>query len=132
MSDIQQEDFDKINKAVKLFCEGIIECNYKKIYRVFHPEAKSIVVNQKTNELITQTREHWKESHETNNCDPSIESEYKIQRIEYHGTVGFAHVKIVDKIEDKVIIYTDFLSLLKINDNWTIMNKIGYGEQKQR
>ena len=132
MSDKKQEDYKKIKKTAELFCEGIIECNHDKIFKIFHPEAKSIVVNQKTNELITQTREHWKEANENNQCDPNIDSEYEIKQIEFYGTVGFVHVKIIDKMGDKIVIYTDFLSLLKINENWIIMNKIGYGEQKSK
>lgn len=127
-----KNDIEKIKKVARIFCEGLTECKYKKIFKVFHPEAKSIVLNQKTNELITLTRDHWKEAHETGQCDPNMISSFKIEEIITHGTIGFAHVKIIDEYEDKNVIYTDFLSLIKKEDDWIIVNKIGHGEQQPR
>ena len=123
------DDLTEIRGVIELFCEGIIECNYRKIFEVFHPDAKSIVVNQRTEEMITQTREHWKESHESNQCDPTTDSEFKIKHIEFQGSVGFAHVQIIDKFDSKDVVYTDFLSLIKVNKKWIIVNKIGHGEE---
>ena len=131
MNFTNQEEIEKIKLSAIAFCEGIIECDYKKIFEVFHPDAKSIVVNSKSNELISLTREHWKESHLAGLCDPDCDSDYEIEQIEFHGTVGFARVKITDKLPEEKVIYTDFLSLLKIKDNWIIVNKIGHGERKK-
>ena len=132
MSVDSTKDIEKIEEVARIFCEGITECKYEKIFKVFHPEAKSIVINQKTNELITLTREHWEETHETGQCDPDINSSFKIEEIIAYGTIGFAHVKILDEFEDKNVIYTDFISLIKKEDDWIIVNKIGHGEQQPR
>lgn len=121
-------ELEQIKKTAKTFCEGIIECDYSKIFSVFHPEAKSIVLDQKKEELIILTREHWKENSEENPCDPNIRSSFEITDIQTYGTLGFAHVKIIDEYEGKAIQYTDFLSLIKKGDKWIIMNKLGHGE----
>ncbi len=125
---MNENEIEQIKKVAGIFCEGITECDYKKIFSVFHPEAKSIVLNQKTEEFIIITREHWKENFERGSCDPDIESSFEIVDIQTYGTLGFAHVKIIDEFEDKTIQYTDFLSLVKKGSEWLIMNKTGHGE----
>jgi hypothetical protein len=123
---------EQIKETARIFCEGIIECDYLKISSVFHPEAQSIVLNQKTDEFIILTREHWKQNYEENPCDPNIKSSFEIVDIQTYSTLGFAHVKIIDEFEDKTIQYTDFLSLIKSDDKWFIMNKTGHGELIKR
>ena len=122
------KELEHIKNVATTFCEGITECDYKKIFSVFHPEAQSIVLNQKTEEFIILTREHWKENSKEDSCDKDIKSYFKIIDIQTYGTLGFVHVKIIDEYEDKIIQYTDFLSLIKKGSEWLIMNKTGHGE----
>jgi hypothetical protein len=125
---MNRNELEQIKKTAIIFCEGVIKCDYKKIFSVFHPEAKSIVLNPKTEEFIILTREHWKENYEENPCDPNIKSSFEIIDIQNFGILGFTHIKIIDEFEDKTIQYTDFLSLVKKGDKWFITNKTGHSE----
>jgi len=121
----------KIKKTVHEFYNGIFEHNFEKICSVFYPEGKSMGYSSKRKMIGIVSRDHWKEMFENNPVNPKHTHHFEILNIEYFETAATVLINIWEEFDDVRMEYKDFLSLLKLENKWQIVNKVFHSESKR-
>ena len=94
--------------------------------KAFHPEAK--VMAFRDGKLTNMTAEEFASRF---NGKPALDEAQRKRRIESVEITGNAGVgKIV--LEYPTVTFTDYMSLLKVGDEWKIVNKVFYAEPKPK
>ncbi|OLS32046.1 MAG: hypothetical protein HeimAB125_12950 [Candidatus Heimdallarchaeota archaeon AB_125] len=113
-----------ITKSLEVYAQAFHEWDLEKIKQVFHPSMRLNSVEQNTQKFKNQFRPYavWKEVLDTHKSD-GVKFETEIKQIDQRGTAAVA-VMYWKAITPKGIGHTtDFLTLLKVEDNWMIVNK---------
>lgn len=109
---VGNNDENDILKVVKLYISVTDNKDSSAIAKSFHPDAKLLSVNKEGELKIMTTEEWWSRvSHISN----PVERKNKIKILDITG------VSAVVKVEFETS--TDYISLLKINSGWKIVNK---------
>ena len=94
--------------------------------KAFHPDAK--IMAFRDGKLMNLTAEEFASRF---NGKPAADEPQRKRRIEHVEITGNAGVgKIV--LEYPTVTYTDYMSLLKVGDEWKIVNKVFYAEPKAK
>jgi hypothetical protein len=92
--------------------------------QAFHPEAKLFWVRD--GELAQRTSEEYIAGARGEPAPDESERQRRIESIDITGNAAMA--KIV--LDYPGAVFTDYMALLKVNDEWRIVNKIFYRERK--
>jgi hypothetical protein len=87
--------------------------------------------NSTNRRIGTVSRDHWKEIFENNPINPKHKYHFEITGIEFYETAATVQIDIWEEFDDIRKEYKDFLSLLKLESKWLIVNKIFHSESKR-
>ena len=106
---------ESVNKVVEKYVESMKESSAEKVREAFHPNAK--VVGHLHGDFLEMSTEDFAEFVA---AQEPADVEYEILSTVVEGTT--AAVKIRDKYLG--ITFLDTLSLIKVDDHWSIYNKL--------
>lgn len=118
-----QDDRQAIEQTVGYYFKGAAEKDIESMRKAFHPDAKMMSVRD--GKLITVSMPEWFERI-ANNPSPSKANYRKIVSVDFSGNA--AAVKA--ESDFATFQFLDYLSLLKIDGKWIIINKIFYRKEK--
>ena len=123
------DDKTKIEKIIKLYFDSMYNSNAKLVKRVFHPAAKITgYVDDKLEEMNTDEFASFVGEQKPSPADKNDPEMLEIVSIDIAGKTAVAIVRD-DYLGDT---YLDTLSLLKIDTNWLIYNKLFHIEDKPK
>mgnify|MGYP006136251109 FL=1 len=121
------DDKTKIEKIIKLYFDSMYHSNAKLVKRVFHPAAKITgYVDDKLEEMATDEFASFVGEQKPSPADKTNPEMLEIVSIDIAGKTAVAIVRD-DYLGDT---YLDTLSLLKVDTNWLIYNKLFHIEDK--
>ncbi len=121
MEENYRKELDNIEEIVQDYIDGVIEFNFEKAEKSWHPEGVKIHFD-KTNgslEKLTLVQSRPKEKPQG-----KISQQAEIKEINRVGKAATVLLQWYQEKEDKKTIFTDFLSLLRMNNQWKIVAKI--------
>ena len=121
----QQPSEEKlVREAVETYLHGLKFNDVESFKKAFHPEAKLFFV-KKDGGLGQLTQEQWYKGF-AGSAGKEEEGTLKIVAVDITGNA--ASVKVRE--EYPTSIYTDYVSLLKLEGAWKIVNKVYVAERK--
>lgn len=108
------------------YIQGHATGNPDFIRKAFHTEAK--VMAFRDGKLTNLTSEEFATRFNGKPAADEAQRKRRIENVEITGNAGVA--KIV--LEYPTITFTDYMSLLKVGDEWKIVNKVFYAEPKAK
>lgn len=130
MNHDKENEKEAIKISIQEYIDGVIERNFSKAEKPWHPEGVKIFVDSdnKLNKL-TMIQSKPKDSElRDKSIRLSLEQSGSVENIEYTGNAAIVKVKWFEKRDNKKREYTDYISLLKIKKEWKIVSKISYVE----
>ena len=115
-----------VRQTVQHYLYGLKHNDVESLKKAFYPEAKLFFVN-KDNHLGQLTQEQWYAGFVAS-AGQEEKGDLRITAVDITGNA--ASVKVEEFYENSK--YTDYLSLLKFNGAWKIVNKIYVVERKKR
>lgn len=111
-----QSDFEKINNTLLDYIEGTANGQPDRLKRAFHPDFNLYFVANDTIRV-------WKGEKYIANVKEGRKSNRigKVISVDYEGNAASAKIEIL--MPSRKRIYTDYLLLLKVKDNWKIIQK---------
>ena len=94
--------------------------------KAFHPDAK--VMSFRDGKLASLTAEEFASRFNGKPAADEAQRKRRIESVEITGNAGSA--KIV--LDYPTVTFTDYMSLLKVGDEWKIVNKVFYAEPKPK
>jgi hypothetical protein len=94
--------------------------------KAFHPEAK--VMAFRDGKLTNMTSEEFASRFNGKPAPDEAQRKRQIESVEITGNAGVG--KIV--LDYPTVKFTDYMSLLKVGDEWKIVNKVFYAEPKPK
>lgn len=94
--------------------------------KAFHPDAK--IMAFRDGKLMNLTAEEFASRFNGKPAPDEPQRKRRIEHVEITGNAGVG--KIV--LEYPTVTYTDYMSLLKVGDEWKIVNKVFYAEPKAK
>ena len=123
-STLQDQDEAGVRAALEHYLQGHATGQADHFRQAFHPEAKLFWVSD--GELVQRTSEAYIAGARG---EPAADEAARVRRIESIDITGTAaSAKIV--LDYPGVVFTDYMSLLKVNEEWKIVNKIFYRERK--
>ena len=124
-------EIEGVTKAVADFVEALKLLDYDKISQVFHRNGRSYTARK--NEIIHVEREHWRVMRENRLKEgKSPESETSYYEIKSVNVVDpLASVVVQIGFNDDPVDFLDMYLLLREDDRWRIVSKIGKGIPKR-
>ena len=124
---IKMDDKTKIEKIIKLYFDSMYHSNAQLVKEVFHPAAKITgYVEDKLEEMNTNEFAKFVGEQKPSPADKNDPEMLEIVSIDIAGKTAVALVR-----DDHLgVTYLDTLSLLKIDTNWLIYNKLFHIEDK--
>ena len=124
-SSIQQsEEETGVRAALEHYLQGHATGQADHFRQAFHPEAKLFWVND--GELAQRTSEAYIAGARGEPAPNEAERVRRIESIDITGNAASA--KIV--LDYPGVVFTDYMSLLKVDGEWKIVNKIFYRERR--
>ncbi|HKS11019.1 MAG TPA: nuclear transport factor 2 family protein [Pyrinomonadaceae bacterium] len=108
------------------YIQGHATGNPDFIRKAFHTEAK--VMAFRDGKLTNLTAEEFATRFNGKPAADEAQRKRRIESVELTGNAGVA--KIV--LEYPTVTFTDYMSLLKVGDEWKIVNKVFYAEPKAK
>jgi hypothetical protein len=123
------DDKTKIEKIIKLYFDSMYHSNAQLVKKVFHPAAKITgYVENKLEEMNTNEFAKFVGEQKPSPADKNDPEMLEIVSIDIAGKTAVAIVRD-DYLGDT---YLDTLSLLKVDTNWLIYNKLFHIEDKPK
>jgi len=94
--------------------------------KAFHTEAK--IMAFRDGKMMNLTAEEFASRFNGKPAADEAQRKRRIESVEITGNAGFG--KIV--LEYPTVTYTDYMSLLKVDNEWKIVNKVFYAEPKAK
>jgi len=121
MEETYQEENEDIERTVQKYIDGVVQFNIDLAEEAWHPEGVKISYNELENKLefitIIQSRPKEKPS-------GIISYHTEIKEINRVGQAASVELQWIQKRNGSKMIYTDFISLLKIKNQWKIVSKV--------
>lgn len=92
----------------------------------FHPEAKLFWIRD--GQLATRTSEEYAAGSKGTPAPDEAQRKRRIDFIDISGNAAIAKVTL----DHPEVTFTDYMSLLKIGDEWKIVNKTFYADRKKK
>ena len=126
---IKMDDKTKIEKIIKLYFDSMYYSNAQLVKEVFHPAAKITgYVEDKLEEMNTNEFAKFVGEQKPSPADKNDPEMLEIVSIDIAGKTAVALVR-----DDHLrVTYLDTLSLLKIDTNWVIYNKLFHIEDNPK
>jgi len=125
----KMDDKTKIEKIIKLYFDSMYHSNAQLVKKVFHPAAKITgYVENKLEEMNTNEFAKFVGEQKPSPADKNDPEMLEIVSIDIAGKTAVAIVRD-DYLGDT---YLDTLSLLKVDTNWLIYNKLFHIEDKPK
>jgi protease I len=118
-------DFDLIARTVQLYFEGMYYSDVEKLKKAFHPNA--VLHGYIEGELIHLPLDGWLERVKCVPAPAESGEAYDMRIVSIDVTGRVAAVKVADLYIGRR--FTDYLSLVKVEDNWVIVDKIFHYDQ---
>ena len=119
-----KSDEAAVRDTVQVYLHGLKFNDVESFKKAFYPEAKLFFV-RKNGELGQLTQEQWYEGFK-GSAGKEEQGELQVAALDVTGTV--ASVKVEEDYPTSH--YTDYVSLLKLNGEWKIVNKVFYARKK--
>lgn len=119
-------DIQRIRQTVQLYFDGMYRSDVEKLKKAFHPSAA--LMGYFSGNLTRLPLEKWLEMVAARPSPAKNGEEYNMSLVSMDLTETVAVVKVRDYYLG--LWFTDYLSLLKIEDTWRIVNKIFHHEPK--
>jgi putative lumazine-binding protein len=119
-------DMELVGQTAEAYFQGLHHCDAAKLEAIFHPDAhiggwrEGVFVNRTRTEFIDFVKSAPAPSQNGEAYD------MKVVGVDLTGTTGLLKVQVLFL----GFRFTDYLSLLKIDDAWVIMNKVFWHEPK--
>ena len=115
---------------LRSYVEAFDEWNIDKITNVFHPEVRVNSVDTEKNEFECQTRSIgvWKEVFENHQKD-NVKFKTQIEFIDQLGTSAVVRMRWLTTKENFRAVTVDYLTFLKVDGDWLIVNKTCHSEE---
>jgi hypothetical protein len=113
-----------IRETVQVYLHGLKFNDVESLKKAFYPEARLFFV-KKNGELGQLTQEQWYEGFK-GSAGKEEQGELQVAALDVTGTI--ASVKVEEDYPTSH--YTDYVSLLKLNGEWKIVNKVFYARKK--
>ena len=125
-----KQDLEQIEKVVQLYFDALNKHDFGKIEEAFWLEAKILGITPKNNFRINTT-DNWEERFR-DPADKELEEKTttSIEDIDISGNAAVAKVKWIIKETEQTFECIDYLSLLRIENTWKIVNKSWSGKFK--
>ena len=107
-----------VRATVETYLHGLKFNDVESFRKAFYPEAKLFFV-RKNGELGELTQEQWYQGFAAN-AGKEEQGGLRIAAVDITGKA--ASVKVIETYPDST--YTDYVSLLKLGDEWKIVNKV--------
>ena len=123
------EELERITLKLKMYGEAFDEWDIEKIQSVFHPEVRVNSVDSETNKFKCQTRSLgvWKEVFEQHQ-EEEVTFKTQIEFIDQFGTSAVVRMRWLAMKENYKTVTVDYLTFLKIDGDWLIVNKTCHSE----
>ena len=108
------------------YIQGHVTGNGDFMRKAFHTEAK--VMAFRDGKLTNLTTEEFASRFNGKPAADEAQRKRRIESVEITGNAGVA--KIV--LDYPTVTFTDYMSLLKVGDEWKIVNKVFYAEPKAK
>lgn len=108
------------------YIQGQVTGNGDFIRKAFHPDAR--VMAFRDGKLTNLTAEEFAARFNGKPAADEAQRKRRIEKVEITGNAGVG--KIV--LEYPTVTFTDYMSLLKVGDEWKIVNKVFYAEPKAK
>jgi hypothetical protein len=113
-------DLQRIRQTVQLYFDGMYHSDVAKLKKAFHPTAA--LMGYFSGNLTHIPLEKWLEMVTARPSPAKNGEEYNMRLVSMDLTENVAMVKVRDLYLG--LWFTDYLSLVKIEDQWLIVNKI--------
>lgn len=123
-------ELELITLKLKTYAEAFDEWDIEKIRNVFHPEVRVNSVDSETNKFKCQTRSIgvWKEVFENHQKD-NVKFKTQIEFIDQLGTSAVVRMRWLATRENFRGVTVDYLTFLKVDGDWLIVNKTCHSEE---
>ena len=121
-----QADTAAARVPLENYIQGHATGNGDFMRKAFHTDAK--VVSFRDGKMASMTAEEFASRFNGKPAADEAQRKRRIESVEITGNVGVG--KIV--LDYPTVTYTDYMSLLKIGDEWKIVNKVFYAEPKAK
>ncbi len=124
------QELELITLKLKTYAEAFNEWDIEKIRAVFHTEVRVNYVDVKTNKFRCQTRSIgvWKEVFEEHKKS-NVTYKTQIELIDQLGTSAVVKMRWLAMKENFRAVTVDYLTFLKIDGDWLIVNKTCHSEE---
>ncbi|NIR44971.1 MAG: nuclear transport factor 2 family protein [Gammaproteobacteria bacterium] len=118
-------DREEVEAAVENYFAGMMEANPDYLREAFHPDSRLIGVDQDGDVMIIPF-ERWASSWEGREPRDASSHTNRIVNIDVQGMAA----SVKTELTWPGVHYVDYLSLLRINGEWQIVNKIWTEERR--
>ncbi|MBW2623923.1 MAG: nuclear transport factor 2 family protein [Deltaproteobacteria bacterium] len=119
-------DLQRIRETVQLYFDGMYHSDVEKLKNAFH--ASAALMGYHDGNLAHIPLENWLEMVAARPAPAKNNEEYDMKLVSMDVTENVAVVKVRDLYMG--LWFTDYLSLLKIEGDWVIVNKIFHHEPR--
>jgi hypothetical protein len=123
---IQQEgdETEAIRHAVQFYIDGHATGQRQIMEQAFHPSARLQSISN--GEVAIRPIEQYLSGMQGQPASDESERKRKIASIDYHGSAAIARVEL----DYPSVTFVDYMQLLKVGDEWKIVNKIYHMDRK--
>ena len=121
-----QSDSASARVPLENYIQGHATGNGDFMRKAFHPDAK--VMAFRDGKLTNMTAEEFASRFNGKPAADEAQRKRRIESVEITGNAGVG--KIV--LDYPTVTFTDYMSLLKVGDEWKIVNKVFYAEPKAK
>lgn len=119
----ENKEKERIEATILNYVEGVQEFNFNKAESSWHPQGLKIFYDSDSESLKTTT---MLQSRPSSKPTIKITQSAKIESIDYYDNAASVKLKWHEKRGDTSRIYVDYISLIKIKEEWKIVSKV-YG-----
>ena len=116
----KKNDLEKITQTVQYYFDGLYHSDTESLKKCFDPNA--FLHGYFEGRLVRVPFNVWLKQVEGRPAPSENSEAYDMEIVSVDITDNIAQVKVFDLYLGKL--FTDYLSLIKVNDNWLIINKM--------
>ena len=125
--DTKATDIELIQKMVQYYFDGFYHSDVEKLKKAFHPNSQ--VIGYFDGSLTFDSLDGFLEFVKATPAPSESGEEYDMKIVSIDVTANEAVAKVANLYLG--LQFTDYLSLLKVDGNWVIVNKMYYYEPKE-
>ncbi|NPD88815.1 MAG: hypothetical protein HGN29_08815 [Asgard group archaeon] len=127
------EEVEKIERVLKTYADAFHELDKNKVVQVFHNDMKVNSLDVENNKFRNRFRSlaDWREVID-NHKRMNISFKTEVEKIDQLGSSAVAKMRWFAFREDGTSETVDFLTLLKVDGRWLIVNKTCYSQFKPK